>query len=399
MRSSFPKNKLSKFIFSFFTAFILLASCTSAQDRRTGSADEPTPIPTPIAAAKTTYIVERGDVIYEQSVSGRVVPLVDAPLSFPISGVVKEVFFEREETVAAGDVIAVLDTAPLEEELLLAQAALAIAQTRLETVETQLQIDRQRAELNVALAQLDLDFAQAQAGANPAPQQQYQLDRLTILVSLAQLELDELTGTVDPALRADVEQAALHVAEIEQAIASAQIVAPFDGQIVSLNLSTNRAVSEFEVVGSIADLSQLEITASIPATRMEGMEEGMPVSISLANRPGEAYPGFIRLLPYPFGSIGRQDEDQSTHIRFDNPDSAAEFEMGDRLTIAILIAEQKDVLWLPPAAIRDFNGRKFVVVQDEQGNQRRADITVGIEGEDRVEVVEGLTEGEVVVGQ
>jgi hypothetical protein len=37
-------------------------------------------------------------------------------------------------------------------------------------------------------------------------------------------------------------------------------------------------------------------------------------------------------------------------------------------------------------------------VQDED-RQRRVDITVGIEGTDRIEVLEGLEEGQIVLGQ
>ena len=212
------------------------------------------------------------------------------------------------------------------------------------------------------------------------------------------MDFQELTDTIDPALRADVDQAALKVAEIEQAIASAVVVAPLDGRIISLNLSVGRAINAFDRVGSIADLSQVEISASIPASRMEGMEEGMVVTIALASRPGEVITGYIRQLPYPFGSGSRDADDQSSRISFENAEVVTGFTVGDRVSITILIAERENVLWLPPAAIRDFNGRKFVVVQDSQGNQRRVDITQGIVGTDRVEIAEGLSEGEVVVG-
>jgi hypothetical protein len=39
-----------------------------------------------------------------------------------------------------------------------------------------------------------------------------------------------------------------------------------------------------------------------------------------------------------------------------------------------------------------------VVVQENNG-QRRVDIKVGVEGEDRIEVESGLTEGQIIVGQ
>ena len=62
-----------------------------------------------------------------------------------------------------------------------------------------------------------------------------------------------------------------------------------------------------------------------------------------------------------------------------------------------VLERKEDVLWLPPAAIRTFEGRKFVVIQ-EGAIQRRVDVTVGIESDDRVEIVSGVEEGDVVVG-
>jgi len=64
----------------------------------------------------------------------------------------------------------------------------------------------------------------------------------------------------------------------------------------------------------------------------------------------------------------------------------------------VTLEEKQDALWLPPAAIRTFAGRKFVQVE-EDGRQRRVDVTIGIESAERVEITEGLEEGQVVVGQ
>jgi hypothetical protein len=54
-------------------------------------------------------------------------------------------------------------------------------------------------------------------------------------------------------------------------------------------------------------------------------------------------------------------------------------------------------LWLPPAAVRDFQGRHFVVIQEEE-TQRRVDVMLGIEGASRVEILEGVAEGDIIVG-
>jgi multidrug efflux pump subunit AcrA (membrane-fusion protein) len=66
------------------------------------------------------------------------------------------------------------------------------------------------------------------------------------------------------------------------------------------------------------------------------------------------------------------------------------------MSLIITIAERKNVLWLPASAIRQFGGRDFVVVQ-EDGVERRVDVRLGLEGNDRVEILEGLEENQRVV--
>ena len=66
--------------------------------------------------------------------------------------------------------------------------------------------------------------------------------------------------------------------------------------------------------------------------------------------------------------------------------------------VVIVLEEKESVLWLPPAAIRTFQGRDFVVVQLEEG-QKRVDVLLGIITDERVEIVQGLEEGQIIVGE
>ena len=72
--------------------------------------------------------------------------------------------------------------------------------------------------------------------------------------------------------------------------------------------------------------------------------------------------------------------------------------MGDLVRVKVELERKDDVLWLPPQVIRMFEGRRFVVLKDGDV-QRRVDIKAGIETQERVEVEEGLDEGQVVIGQ
>jgi hypothetical protein len=58
---------------------------------------------------------------------------------------------------------------------------------------------------------------------------------------------------------------------------------------------------------------------------------------------------------------------------------------------------RKNVLWLPPAAVRTFQNRTFVVIQTP-GGQRVADVEVGLRTPDRVEIISGVNDGDVVIG-
>ena len=64
-----------------------------------------------------------------------------------------------------------------------------------------------------------------------------------------------------------------------------------------------------------------------------------------------------------------------------------------------VVLQQKDnALWLPPDALRTFQGKDFVLIQDGEA-QRRIPVKVGIKTPDRVEILEGLTSGQIAVGQ
>lgn len=398
------RNTIISLIALCLLAAALVACSTSAdgRDRRNGAVAEPTPIPTTVAAARPTYEVARGDIQYTIDFNGRVAPVIEQPLAFDIDGTVGAVFVERGDTVAAGDVIAELDTSAWDTELALAKSALEAAQAQLAASEETVARALRRAQLRRDLAQLDLDHAVALAGSAPSPQQQYEIDRLALLLSLAQLDVDEFDQTVDPELAASVEAAALRVAEIEHVLERTRLVAPFDGVITTLQIAEGRALTGGEPAGAIADLTEIEVAAAIREAQLEELVEDMQVIIFPAGRPGDALSGLIRQLPYPFGSgaeAAAPGADQSARIQFLDMDTAWElYEPGDRVNVIALVTEHNDVLWLPPAAIRDFNGRKFVVVQDGE-TQQRVDVTLGIEGDGRVEIVDGLTEGQIVAGQ
>jgi hypothetical protein len=58
---------------------------------------------------------------------------------------------------------------------------------------------------------------------------------------------------------------------------------------------------------------------------------------------------------------------------------------------------RENTLWLPPAAIRTFQNRTFVVLETPDG-PRSIDVQIGLQTDDRVEILAGVEEGDVVQG-
>ncbi len=354
---------------------------------------EPTAIPTPVVPSKPVYQVERGQIVYERRFFGRISPLITEEIAFEIDGRVLEVLVERGANVNAGDVLARLDSRALAAQLLDAEEELAIAQSIFDSADSQVRYDSQRARLNLEIAQLRLDHALEQAADPPSADDSLNINLRQIERDLAQVSLDELTSGVDPQLRFDVTRAQKRVDEIKASIAKTELLAPMTGRLVYFAPDPGEPIIAFEPIATVADLSILEITDEMNADDMSELAEGMPLRAKRASLPGDVYSGTISSLPAPYGL----STDEYVHVAFDEQPPEDEFQAGDRMEFTVKIEERDDVLWLPISAIRQFSGRNFIVVQNE-GLQRRVDVRLGLEGDGRVEILEGAEENQTVIG-
>ena len=433
-------------------AVLLPTGCSSGSEPVTEAT--PTPIPTPIVPVKPTYRVQLGEVVKSVQFTGRIAPVVEQELFFRSPGYVGAVYVERDDWVKAGDILAELETTDLQNQLAQAKTELEAARLNSQRQLAEAKAGLKIAELRLAQAQArspdliaaevalqqaikaevdaaheyerqknrewvwkyedvqkaytdaweyakdDLELAQANYDAMVAEQHIASLEReiLEIEVDLAGMRLNELEAGLD------IQSLELMVKRLEDQLADARIIAPFDGQILSWSLAEGRLVDAYKDVAILADPGDMEISADPMDKELRDLAEGIPVTIMSVSRPGEEIPGVIRRLPYPYGGGGRsvgveeEDEDKSTRITLGVTVAEAGFERGDLVRVTVVLERKDDVLWLPPQAVRIFEGRKFVVVQEGDA-QLRVDVKVGIESEDRVEIEEGLSEGQVVIGQ
>jgi multidrug efflux pump subunit AcrA (membrane-fusion protein) len=378
---------------------LLLGGCALMPATRTeqGAAEPtPTPIPTAQIALKPTYRVQRGDVLRTATFSGRISPKIEEALFFRTDGRIRSVFFKRNDLVRQGDVIAEFEIDALERELVAAELELERAQVTLDEALRNLELDRREAQARLERAQIVMEGADRDPNVSRSQAAAYQKD-----VEVAQIAVERLLEGVNPLLQNDLTRAKFAVEKLKQEIAEAQIIAPFDGILLSLSLTPGQAVSGYQPVASVADATEMEVSADLLSTQLQELAEGMEVDFVLSARPGQTLHGVIRRLPYPYGSGGSgqtiEEKDKSTRITIEESSEAGVYEIGDLVRVTAQVEQASDVLWLPPQAVRNFNGRLFAVVQDGDV-QRRVDVRIGVEAADRVEILEGVEEGQVVVG-
>jgi multidrug efflux pump subunit AcrA (membrane-fusion protein) len=282
-------------------------------------------------------------------------------------------------------------------------ANLPAAEYNLETA--QLQYDQSMMSVESELERLEREVEAAQVAVEVA-QLQYdqsmfsvesELERLEREVEAAQLAIEELEEGIDPQLAIDLENAKLDIDETEQAIAASQLFAPFDGQITSLGIDPGDRPTAYTAVMVLADPTKLEITAELGSEELNEMSINQEALITLRNRPEETLSGYVRLLPYPYGGGTGEATSDDTAVHIALVDDVA-LEMGELATVVIVLQEKENVLWLPPAAIRTYQGRDFVVIQLEDG-QQRSDVLLGIVTDERVEIEAGIEAGQIIVGE
>jgi len=437
---------------------LFLAACAGGNlPNTTGAQAAPTstPIPTAPAVAAPTYSVQRGDVQNIFEYSGRWEPRDQEQLAFQVGGAVRRVNVRRGDSVTAGELLADLQIDDLENQLASAKLSLqsAIANaasssdTTVESV-TDATIALANANLNlenaknnlpwtsVASAQLQLQSAQqsvdnaqraydnavshpeaqgAASAVDSAYQQlisaqnslksaqnsyyssaqsfnnaQAQIKSQQNSVIQAELNLQKAQQNAATGSTSDaVQSAQLSIDQINAKIAQSSLVAPADGVVLDVTIKPADSVTAYKAVITIGNPDPKEAIASLAFTDAQNLSVGMVGVCQVVNQPDTAVQCVVRRLP-----LSAQDADQTTRVAATLPQVAE----GQLIDVQMPLEVSHDVLWLPPAAIRTFQSRTFVVLQTPDG-PRSVDVVLGLQTDDRVEIKSGLKEGDVVIGQ
>ena len=290
-----------------------------------------------------------------------------------IIGRVVELAVDEGDSIAEGDIIAVLDSEDLQASVNLAEASLNEARARLADAERE--FARQ--------ADLVEDQLTSRALYDAAVTQRE--------VALAQV------GTAEARLNAA--QAQLDYTVVR---------APIDGVVIERNIEVGEMVApggftSQQSTGSIiriADPTSLEVEADINESYIARLQLGQRASIRVDAVPDFDYSGRLRqIVP----TADRQRAVVQVKVSIDNRDARLVPDMSCTVTFleegvdeAELVQPPK--LLVPEEAVQYSGGATFLFLVDE-GLLRRIRVTLGEASDGRVEVLEGVRGGETIVSR
>lgn len=238
---------------------------------------------------------------------------------------------------------------------------------------------------------------------------QSQIAQQEIQVKLAQLAVKELEDKVDPNLERNIAKATMQIQTLERQIEERRLRAPFDGQVVAIGINveglqsfskrpkTGDSVPAYAPLVAVARPDRLELSVVSGSGRSAELTVGQTVSVTHTNSRNQPFAATVSAIPVKSLGSGLSVQTSGQTIRLTLHSPYPKMAIGDSVEVSVVGDLHPDTIWVPPAAIRRFSGRTFVVLQEE-GRQRRADVSVGLENNEQVEILSGLKEGDVVVG-
>lgn len=293
---------------------------------------------------------------------GNVQPFITSPIYARTNGYLKNWYADIGARVKKGQLLAVIETPEVDQQL-------------------------QQARSNLLTAQANLQLAEI-------TKSRYQ--GLLKSHAVAQQDVDNAVGTYN-ANKATVEADQAAVDQYAALVSFEKIYAPFDGVITARNTDIGDLINSGSNANVKTDLfhiaqpGRLRVYVNVPEEYSQGVKVGMTANLSLAEFPGRMFQG---RLVRTSDSINATTRTLLIEIDVDNPTGT--LLTGSYAEVHLKIPEPKSTLILPVnTLIFRSEGLRVGVVKD--GKVVLTAVTPGHDFGDRIEIVSGLKPDDQVI--
>lgn len=345
--------------------------------------------------------VERGTLLRDVSVNGRVVAAVSPTLYAPVSGTVT-LRTQAGDTVSRGAPLAQIDSPELTNELERERATLQ---------ELEVEVQRQRiasqrqnlttrrtaddAQVSLQAAEREMQRAEDAWAKGAIAQVDYlrardtlETARISAEHSAADAKLQEDAVEFELAAReSQLARQQLVVKDLERRVDELNVRSPVDGIVGTVAVVDRAVVAANAPLITVVDLTQLEVELEVPESYADDLGIGMQAEVRYGST---TYPGVVSAIsPEVVNGTVR------ARVRFESEQPEG-LRQNQRLMTRVLIEEKPGVLMVQRGPFVDSGGGRYAFVIADDIATRRA-IEIGSTSSTAVEIVSGVEEGERVV--
>ena len=345
--------------------------------------------------------VERGPFVRDIAAEGKVVAAVSPTLYATYGGAVT-LQVHAGDTVKKGQVLAVIDSPELRNKLAQEQSkadAMQVdylqAQVDARTKRSDLQKAFDNAQIDEKSAETTLDrtqkaFAAGAAKGIEVDQAKDVLEKARITLAHAKSDLgmnnDSLKFNIQSKKLAHDNQM-LVVQDLQRQVADLNVKSPVDGQVGQLFIAERATVAKDAQLLSVIDLSALQVEMQVPESFARDLGIGMSGEIS---GNGNVWKGLVSAI-----SPEVVNGEVAARLRFDGQ-TPKQLRQNQRLSVRVLLDKRDNVLTVQRGSFVDESGGSYAYVV-RNGIATKTPIRVGASSIDKVEILDGLKEGDRIV--
>ena len=172
----------------------------------------------------------------------------------------------------------------------------------------------------------------------------------------------------------------------------APVTAPLDGFIIARNNEPGQTISITDAFLVMAD--KLIVNANVDETDLRYIHLGQKVTILLDAYPDKKYAGVVDQIAYESQIVNNVTVYLVKVLPLETPPV---FKSGMTATILFTSEPKENILTIPFDAIRDKNGKQYVLVKVENDKPEERFIETGISNARKVEILSGLSESDMVL--
>ncbi len=340
---------MQKSIANYIAIFILGLSFSLTGCAKTESVKEEIPL----VRSQTVKMDVLGQVAnYSGEVRGR----YETQLAFQVSGKIIKRSVELGSVVNSGDVLMEIDGKDIRQTVNINSAQVASAQSQLSLAEKNLERYRKLHEQG----------------------------------AISSAQLDQYQNSYEAAL-ANLRQSSAQYTQGANQLSYSTLVADSTGVISSINAEVGQVVSAGQSILTLVKDGEREIEINVPESRIDEMHNIQQVRISFWALPGVIAEGKVREISPVADKVTR-----TYKIRISLINPPAGVNLGMTANVAVTNSTNQQTVQIPLTAIYQTGDTPHLwVIKDGIVNFRP--VKVGAFGDGKVQILEGLQDGDVVV--